>query len=221
MKNLIKIFTICSILMVSCNKDDENVSKMETAEYKEIELNFLVSQLEEFQQSGEIKKIENSNFILDGYTIQITGNIHPKHKIFSNIDVSDGIKVMANGNIQISIIHPDFDAIEVTTNAYLGLEDFSLEVDEFDVNYVELACVQGSLNISASIGLDDVIKEVRVLGKPSFLDETYYTASEMVDIEVVTNNKGYKVEYANILGEGYQFQMKSLEDGLEAIGYLN
>ncbi|MDG1803714.1 hypothetical protein, partial [Flavicella sp.] len=109
MKNLIYLISICSTILISCNDEKGEVAIIEKGEYKKTELKFLFPEMEVMSQGNDSPAAINDDHIITGYRVHITGDIHPSDKNFSEIDLSEGLEVLTNGNIVITIEHPDFD----------------------------------------------------------------------------------------------------------------
>ncbi|MDG2279215.1 MAG: hypothetical protein P8L42_01145 [Flavicella sp.] len=214
MKNLIYLISICSTILISCNDEKGEVAIIEKGEYKKTELKFLFPEMEVMSQGNDSPAAINDDHIITGYRVHITGDIHPSDKNFSEIDLSEGLEVLTNGNIVITIEHPDFDPNALSTKSYYGVDEINLYLKEKRLEEVQMDFVQGRVVVLAEETLDDVIEQVNILGQSAIFDVTYYTASEMIAVEIITNEGSFKNEHANMLGEETHYVLNSLEEGL-------
>lgn len=214
MKNLIYLISICSTILISCNDEKGEVAIIEKGEYKKTELKFLFPEMEAMSQGNDSSAAINDDHINTGYRVHITGDIHPSDKNFSEIDLGEGLEVLTNGNIVITIEHPDFDPNALSTKSYYGVDEMNLYLKEKRLEEVQMDYVQGRVVVLAEETLDDVIEQVNILGESAIFEVTYYTASEMIAVEIITNEGSFKNEHANMLGEETHYVLNSLEEGL-------
>lgn len=200
MKNLIYLISICGTILISCNDEKSEVAIIEKGEYKRTELKFLFPEMEAMSQGNDSSAVINDDHITTGYRIHITGDIHPSDKNFSEIDLGEGLEVLTNGNIVITIEHPDFDPNALSTKSYYGVDELNLYLKEKRLEEVQMDYVQGRVLVVAEKALDDSIEQLNILGESAIFDVIYYTASEMIAVEIITREGSFKNEHANMLG---------------------
>ena len=214
MKNLVYLISMYFLLLVSCNDEKVEVTIVEKGEYKRTELKFLMPDIKETIEGSDIQSLHSNDYVITGYNVHIEGDIHPSDKSFSQIDLTEGIEVLANGTVVVTIEHPDFDPNALSTKSYYGLYEMNFNLREKRFEEVEMYYVQGRVVVLAEKTLDNDIQQVNIMGESAVFDVIYYTASEMIEVEIVTKEESFKKEHANILGEETHYVLNSLEEGL-------
>lgn len=204
-----------SISLVSCSTEQTEDVTLEQKDQKVVGLRFVINQ--SIDKDAVTSLYDASEiFITEGYSIHITGNRNQKSANYSNVDLKEDLSITITGDVEISISHPDFIADALSTKAYLGIDKSLVYEEDTDRQNIELSIVQGGVLISAPETLDNMITDVQILGKSSKFDVMYYTAAEMVDVNIYTIEGSLSAEQANVLGGRMYYSLNSIEEGLTA-----
>jgi hypothetical protein len=213
MRVLLSCLIIISLSLVSCSTEQTEDVVIDQKDQKVVGLRFVINQ--SVDKDATIRLDDESEiFITEGYSIHITGNIHQKHANHSNVDLKEDLSILITGDVEVSISHPDFMADSLSTKAYLGVVESVAYEEDVDMSNIEMSLVQGGVFIMAPETLDSVITDVKILGKSSKLGMMYYTAAEMVDVNINTIEGNFVSEHANMLGGEKHYLLNSIEDGL-------
>jgi len=128
---------------------------------------------------------QEHKYIYDGYTVLVYG-VNRQDEL-TDINLLDGpYQATISGDVNITILHPDFEATSISEYAYFGVNNQLISSSDEQV-LIELELVQGFVIVQSSDGTSNGINGISINNETAELDNYYYTASPEVDVFVNTD----------------------------------
>jgi hypothetical protein len=168
------------LFIVSCN-DDTNTDVDDQEPINPDARSVRVS----FSVPDETEADAGHNYVYDGYTVLVYG-VNGETE-FTDVNLLTGpFEAQVDGDVAITIFHPDFEPTALSEMAYFGTTNQSLPASSQEEVTINLELVQGFVVVVAEDGSENLVTGLSINGVISELNTYYYTATDQVTVYIQT-----------------------------------
>ena len=210
MKTTIKIFLVAMLGFLSaCNDDAEMEPEVpNTTRYVYIYFN-----LPYMSAVSEVQTQSTHNYITDGYTIHLSGDISEEFETISNVNLHSTLKIETTGDVVISVEHSNYDASGISKEAYYSVEEVPLETGTIEELFLDLDFKQGYVLVTTSDQFDLNKYSLAINEIAAEFETTYYLTEEYVISKISYDMMSVEIGNNNAIGEGYVYYAFEDENG--------
>jgi len=184
MKNYLsirKVIPFLALMLIwSCNDDtttDVDDQEPVNPQSRSVRMSFSVP--------SETEESTGHNYVYDGYTVLVYG-VNGETQ-FTDVNLLTGpFEAEVDGDVAVTIYHPDFEPTALVTEAYFGTTDQTIPSSSQDEVNINLDLVQGFVVVVAEDGSENLVTGLAINGVSSDLNTYYYTATDQVTVYINT-----------------------------------